>query len=765
MTHRVSQRSLLLSILAAGATFGPLAAQAQDQATAKPAAPSEGLTEVIVTAQKRDTNLQRTPIALSVMHKDDLANRHVQSLSDLSDGAIPSLRVEPFFVRSSALIISTRGIGAMTDANQPNRDQGVGVYVDGVYLGRAQGLGTALYDIDHIEVARGPEGTLFGRNTEGGAISIVTKKPSGIFDMNTTVGVSNYGGSKFETHIDLPAVDNISAKIDLLGTKRGGTIDNPLAGQRDFNAYDKRGARLALRWTPTDNLDVNYAYDTSKDETTPYYVQLLSKGSYPMSPLAQLQPTRATEDNFGVPLQYSVGRTSGHLLTADWTLNDNLKFKSITSFRQLAQTQYDDGETNLFAYVLSATPTSTFGRYSLANFWQNQLSQEFQLVGKTEHLTYAGGVFYYEEHVHDNAWTPDPLKWTGSPLSYTVLGTPTAATAFPDRASHANAQSVGAYGQATWTPDFADKTTHFTFGGRWSEDHKTGTLDLVNGALPVSSVNGSLVSGVLPMDKTWSRFDPNIVASYTPTANIDLYAKWSTGYKAGGANSRSLTYRSFNPETVAMSEIGAKTEFFNHHLRFNVAGFDGEYKDAQIDFNATIALGGSNRATLETTNATGTGHTSGYEADLTALITRNLTVSATVAKTDVTLPQAPNPFANNVLTNVYALNTPRSANSLAIDYNHPIDGMKLLAHIDANFADGMHGSEDPTLSDKSAIVNARLALSDIAVGAGRTRLQLSLWSRNLGNEQHVFYKAGGALGNYGVFNEPRTYGLDLSVKY
>ncbi len=268
------------------------------------------------------------------------------------------------------------------------------------------------------------------------------------------------------------------------------------------------------------------------------------------------------------------------------------------------------------------------------------------------------------------------------------------------------------------------------------------------------------------MDKTWSRFDPLVVASITPTPNLDFYAKWSAGSKAGGANSRSLTYRSFDPESVSMSEIGAKTEWFNRRIRFNIAAFDGDYTDAQIDFNATFAVGGSNRATLETTNATGTGKTSGYEADLTAAITRYFTVSVNLAHTDITLPLAPNPFAGNALTTVYAINTPRSAHSIAFDYNRPIGEMTFRAHLDANLSSPYHAtSSDATYTDKSAVLNARLALSDIPVGSGGTKVQASLWSRNLGNEQHAFYKAGGSLGNYGIFNEPRTYGLDLNVKY
>jgi iron complex outermembrane receptor protein len=119
-----------------------------------------------------------------------MVNRHVTSLLDLGDGAIPSLKVAPFYSRNSALIMNIRGIGVLSDSNQPARDQGVGIYIDGVYMGRAQGLGTAIYDVENIEVLKGPQGTLFGRNTEGGAVNITTKKPSGQFKANITAGAA-----------------------------------------------------------------------------------------------------------------------------------------------------------------------------------------------------------------------------------------------------------------------------------------------------------------------------------------------------------------------------------------------------------------------------------------------------------------------------------------------------------------------------------------------------------------------------------------------
>jgi iron complex outermembrane receptor protein len=123
-----------------------LAADAAAAANAE----AEGLAEIVVTAQKRSENLQKTPIAIAVLDSAVLADRHVVSLLDLGDGAIPSLKIAPFFSRPGVLVINIRGVGVMADSNQPARDQGVGVYVDGVYLGRAQGLGAALYDVENI---------------------------------------------------------------------------------------------------------------------------------------------------------------------------------------------------------------------------------------------------------------------------------------------------------------------------------------------------------------------------------------------------------------------------------------------------------------------------------------------------------------------------------------------------------------------------------------------------------------------------------------
>lgn len=759
-------RRYILATSAICASLAALPARADTApahaAAAAPADAADGsgeqLADIVVTAQKRETNLQKTPISISVLSGSDLADRHAISLESLGDGSIPSLKIAPAFSRSSALTVGIRGIGLLGDSQQPSRDQGVGVYIDGVYLGRVQGLGSALYDVERIEVLKGPQGSLFGRNTEGGAISIVTKRPSGEWHLNATVGVGNYHGREAAVHLDLPAVGNFSVKLDGILQKRGGTVDNPLRGAHDFNSYDKQGIHAAVLWEPSSSFNALYSFDISRDDTTPYYVQLISKGSLPLAPAAPVQPDRVDAATIGVPLDLSQGRVQGHQLTLDWKIAPQLEVKSISSYRKLSQSQLDNGAANLSVFA----PNAPFSRYSIANYWQNQYSEELQLLGTFPQVTFVVGGYFYHENVNDNAWTPFTNKWNADGTGYTILPTPVGQTPFPDRASHATTESLGAFGQATYTPDFLNRKAHLTLGGRYTHDSKTGTLDKVNGALPV--VNG--VAAIVPFKHDWGRFDPTINLAYDLTGDVHVYAKYSTGYKAGGANSRSLTYRTFNPESVSSYEIGAKTEFLDHRARLNVAAFTASYKDVQLDFNAVIA--GSNRGTIETVNAAGAGRTRGFEAELTLLPFRGLTLTGNYAYTQVRLPEAPNPFvAGNPLIAVFPIYTPNHAASVAGDYETPIGDLKARLHLDANFAASQYTMvSDPTKTGSSMIVNGRLSLGGVRMAGTGAELTFALWTRNLTNYSYTFVRShSAALGTYAIYNEPRTFGFQANVKF
>ena len=270
---------------------------ATDPLVAKPAEdPTEPqIADVVVTATRRETNLQSTPISISVINTQAIADRHVLSLFNLADGSVPSLRVATFEARQSALTIGIRGI-VPYDQNQTARDGGVSVYVDGVALGKTQGLNAALFDIERIEVLKGPQGTLFGRNTEGGALSLVTKAPTGEFDGRFTGGVGNFGSRNVDAHLDLPTLYGVSLKLDGVYQHQDPTVKDPLAGSTGWNFYDRKGGRVAARVQPIEGLTADFAYDYAKDDNTPNFSQLLNynPNNYPVGAYVNTAAAGAT---------------------------------------------------------------------------------------------------------------------------------------------------------------------------------------------------------------------------------------------------------------------------------------------------------------------------------------------------------------------------------------------------------------------------------------------------------------------------------------
>jgi iron complex outermembrane receptor protein len=807
-----------------------------------------GLGAIIVTATKRETNLQRTPIAISVANTQSLTDRHADSLLDLGDGSIPSLRVATFEARQSALTVGIRGIVPF-DANQTARDQGVGVYLDGIYLGRQQGLNASLLDIDRIEVLRGPQGTLFGRNTEGGAVSIITKAPTGVFGVRGTIGVGNYGQRQGLIHIDLPAVYNLAVKIDAAYDHQDATVNNSLNGQTGWNYHNTVGGRISARWTPVDNLTVDLSYDQVKDENTPNYSQLINYnpnhfnvGTYggangttlqfngancnvvsgtapnqvtnnpciaPLSPIVVVSGDhRQTSSEIGVPQQPSVDRTNGFGGTIKYKVTPDLELRSITGYRQVGTHQWDNSGG---AHRTTFAPNGNFSRYSLSELYQHQWSQEFQVVGNIAHqLDYVVGAYYFREKATELAATPSTNRWNVDGTTYTILsengnGVPqppfnsgNGANGLPaqgwdrdfwfvQRDSHAKAKSYALFGQATWTPTGFD-IFHLTGGLRWTKDKRNGILDVVQGR-----------ATTFLFDYNKSRVDPMIVAAIDATPDIHLYAKYATGFRAGGANDRSATFTAFGPETVKSYEIGSKMDFFDHKARLNLAAYYMRRNGTQTDFDNVdtqrfLADGVTpnptfNLHTEETRNAPGTSKIKGIEADLTVRPIQALTLGASYAYTDIKVPPTPNPFLpGNPLFQVFTVFTPKHAGSAYADYEIPtgLANSKVRLHLDANYAGKQYSFQAENVkTDSSFIVNGRIALADVEMNQGSTLMTFALWGRNLFDETHIYRRsaansspvpifAGGAptgalnytgiLGDYGNFNPPRTWGAELSFK-
>jgi iron complex outermembrane receptor protein len=784
------------------------------------AAPADApLQDIVVTALKRETNLQKTPIAISVISPSVIADRHVQSLMDLADGAVPSLRIATFEARQSALTVGIRGIVPF-DANQTARDQGVGVYIDGIYLGRQQGLNAALFDVERIEVLRGPQGTLFGRNTEGGALSIVTKAPTGVFGGSVSAGVGNYGSYDGQLHVNLPKFANIAIKVDGVIQHQDPTTKDPLASAIGWNAYNRVGGRISAQWKPFDGFTADLSFDKATDENTPFYSQLinynpkgLNVGTYttpggalgnslffggvacntsngaggvnnpciaPKAPLVGVHPERQSVADVGVPQQYSVDKTQGFSARLSYKVSPGIELRSITAWRKVSTNQWDNsGGPERVPFV----PNGKTSRYSLSDLYQSQFSQEFQAVGSIPQFDYVAGLYYFNEQARESAATPSSIQWNADGTAYTVLspvvtGPVTSSnngweygSRFLQRGSVARTRSYAAFGQVTYSPDFAE-SLHLTVGGRYTKDKRDGVLYLVSG-VPTNYV--------LSYDK--GRFDPLVVLAWDAAPGINFYGKYSTGFRAGGANARSSNFQPFAPEAVKAYEIGAKLDMFDRKVRLNLAGYIMDRSGTQIDFDnvdtnqflpgTTTANPNFNLHTENTANAPGISKIRGIEAELTARPFDRVTVGASYAYTYTKVPLTANPNPGptfGALTQVFVVYTPRNAGSAYIDYVMPVgsNDTTLRLHLDANYADSNYSFQSENVkTDSSFIVNGRLALADIAV-TDHNKVTVSVWSRNLLNESHIYRRSAAnaaTLGDYANFNTPRTFGAEISAKF
>ena len=492
----------------------------------------------------------------------------------------------------------------------------------------------------------------------------------------------------------------------------------------------------------------------------------------PLSPLVYVSGDhRQGAAEIGVPQQPSVDVTHGVSAILHYDITPTIQLRSITAWRGVSTNQWDNSGG---AHRTIFAPNAKFSRYSLSDLYQHQFSQEFQAAGHIPHFDFVGGLYYFQEHAQESAATPSSNQWNATGTGYTILSEhvipPITSgnqgwdydSRFLQRASVATAHSYAAYVHGTYTPPGLD-SLHLTAGGRYTRDSRNGLLYIVQG---------------LPTNFRFrfrnNRFDPTVTLSYDANAGINLYATYSTGYRAGGANDRSQTFNAFGPEINHSYEAGAKLDLLNHRLRIDLAGYIENRSGTQTDFDNVDTNPASptfNLHTEETRNSPGTSHIRGVELEVTARPTQSLTVGASYTYTYTRVPPTQNPFLGNILYQVYVVYTPANAASGYIDYQVPLSssGTTLRFHLDANYADPDYSFQnEPVLTDSSFIMNGRIAIADIPMNAAGQRLSVAVWARNLLNEDHIYRRSNAnaaILGDYANFNAPRTYGVEASVNF
>ncbi len=692
----VSQAILLAPLLTA---FPAVIAVAQDA--------SLTLEEVIVTAQRKQESLQDAPLAITALSSRELEIRGIADLTDLR-GTTPSLSIAPFAGDRATPIVFVRGMG--TIAVQTTQDTAVGLYMDGVPLGRATGLAADIADIERIEVLRGPQGTLYGKNATAGAINYVTKKPAEEFALEQALTFGKYDEFVSRTSVDLPISDKLLTRFTYLYAAQDGWVDNnaPLPKQTDYYEQKNNAGKFSLRYLPTDALTIDYSYDISDME--------YGNSFYQITDGQRVDRADSTAQAFG--MNPSDTRIDGHTLTV--TLEgQNTTFKSITSYRTLDAEIYQN-------YI------GAFYQHTYVD--QNQFSQEFQLVGSLgERFDYVAGLFYYREE--SDEWAASAFDFAAFEDIWQVNG---------------EAESKAIFGQGSWTPGLLDDRLSITVGLRYTDDDRAADKRFLSDLFTGPDAAPLFLKG----DSNNGKLNPMVTFGLDIQDNINSYFKIASGYRAGGFNTRSTEAgfaAGFDEENVLSYELGLKTQLFDDKVRINSAIYYNEYDDLQVSqLRPGIVF-------TDILNA-GEAVTKGAEIEITAYLTERLSTQMFYSYIDAEFKEYLDNDVDlaNINTVPYA---PRNAGQLGLQYDlaHTRYG-NYAVHLDYQHQTKTYSGPRPSDFNRSYnLWNARLQIDDIAIGDHN--LRIGLWGKNITDEEYTTLTT-----NFGVvasvFGTPATYGID-----
>ncbi|HSB96454.1 MAG TPA: TonB-dependent receptor [Spongiibacteraceae bacterium] len=756
----------------------PAAQLAQAEPAAAPArtAPTQvsGISEVIVTAQKHEENIQTVPLAISALTADEMTSKGITSFDGVAR-ATPSVSFTAYPVSSNTLILYMRGVG-VEDPGPITSEGSVGLYEDGFVISRPNAATFDLADLERVEVVRGPQGTLYGRNTTGGAVNLISKQPTGEFGFKQSFSFGTRDLFRSLTVVDLPKWGDVSTKVTLLKSSIDGYVKNA-GSSHDYGEQAQKAGRFALHWDAAPSFTVDYFMEKGNLDSTPVYFENPSLAGSVFNgvvyPAADSPPSRTYRP---IDLKLSTSDFEGHGLTMAWDITETLTIKSLTGYRKLNADTYQD-----FAESFGVNYTTD------GIIHQHQFSQELQFVGNLldSRINYLAGLYYFKE--------------SGSGLStitypdYFILN---------NQNVTAESKSKAAFGQLSWTPDILDQRLELTVGARYTKDDRLAERTLItNDVVLETGAKNSLSS---------SQFNPSFTANFQWTPDLSTYGKVATGYRAGGSYGGSPIGEfghTASPEKLTSYEMGLKSYWFEHRVRLNMAAFESKYRDMQL----LLAADPNDQSINQLYNA-GSSTIRGLEMEALFAPSEDFSLSidyaylkATFDKVDVipgtlldrqTNPASPYQVGDNI-KDLFALPfAPKHSVSIGSDYTFlHFDGGKLSAHLDYRWQDKIFlGSGAGTavpgrdLNSQAAygLVNGRLILAlDLPRGDHAT---VSLWGKNIAHKRYVQYAvplgggvvpvqvtdpASGAISvnpagytsQANSWAEPASFGFDLVYQY
>lgn len=733
--RKFGERALLVSTALCGALGAWTPAAAQEGGAVS-------VEEIIVTAQRREQRLLDVPASVAAVSADAIRDLNIQQVSELSNH-VPNLAIDSTTSLNSAVYI--RGVGA--NSRNIGFDTRVGVYLDGVYLGQSPALNQELVDLERVEVLRGPQGALFGKNTVAGAINLISRRPSFAREGYVGLRVGAHDEIQATARYNLPLSDTLAAKLSVNRAERDGftknLYDGGTVGNRDVWSW-----RAQLRWEPTEDLLVDVSADglvareagEYGNAFTNTFGTALSAGYANPRTVDLDHQNRDERDVYGLAVEVAYDLASGPT------------FKSITAWRS----------TDFFS-------TNDLDYSPLDLLWvdfddsYDQYTQEFQLVSSGEGpLGYVAGLYLYQQ---DSETARTGRVGSLGPALGVAPGTtlPTA--------GDLRTRNVALYGNAEY--QFTEKLT-VGAGFRWSWEEKVVDYAIDGSGLPALG----LATGRFADSRVDRDFSPTVTLTYAFQPRLTGFLRYAKGYKSGGYNLDFVSAAifpgdlEFDKETAASFEGGLKGELFDRRLNFSATAFETTFENYQVDQFQQLAGGG---VAIVIGNASEV-RSRGVELEGEFRVTGGFTIDASLGLQEVEFTSFPGGGSGG--SDASGKRVPGAARvqgALGATYVQPLgDDFRLLLHADYSYRGSYYSDIDnlDTIVVGGATVpfdrvplqtyvNGRIALSQEAQG-----WEVALWGRNLFDEDNILIYGGDIFGTRTRrYTPPRTWGVELSARF
>lgn len=680
--------------------------------------------EVLVTAQMRNESIQNIPLAIGVYDKKLVDQIGASSLTEM-EVAIPSLNFGSGD-RNTRGEIAIRGIGDYSRNIGTNAR--VAVYIDGVLTGRSSSFDQSLLDVAHIEVLRGPQGTLAGTNALAGAINIITQKPGDHFEADVHLNTGNYDLQSLSGRINVPLSDVLFASLLLGTTEQDGYINNTYL-DRDLQGINRDTAKLKFRYAGVDNLLVDVGFDYLKDDEQATNAEALANGLFNGFTLAP-KPFEVAHNAD----EFEQRELKGATVEAVYETPENYRWTSITGIR-----------TNEFSELSEEDYSPLNAAVSIFDEQSDQLSQELRLASpEGEVLDYVVGAYFLDQDISTErqaitgpVFRPAPSARVQTPAS-------------------ADVESASIYLHGNY---HIDSRWSLSAGVRYVNEEKS--IDYSS----IDSTGLFVNADHLTDQKTFREWLPKLGVNFQMTPDVLFYTSAARGYKSGGWNAdfiSTLENFQFDPEYAMNYEAGVKSSFLEQQLTVNASTFVTRFNDFQVfQFVPTQAATGT---ILSLTNS-GKVTSQGVELDISASLTEHLRFSVNTALTSSKFDKFKNGGGIGVnYDHHYLPFAPKYNYFVALDYNRPLLGKsEVYAHIDCGYTDDYFSN--PNNSPDNSIPSRKLANARLGFKLDSS-WDLSLWIKNIADDVSLRQKSVSFLGvPRGVYNPPRTYGVELKYHF